>query len=133
MLLGWAIDVELIEKKIQDFIAGGGRVRGIAGLLSLCLLNEAKAVINPGNPTGTVLTREVIDAVVRPRLLLVSYPKACLSGRLCAKYKAGGPRCASLLAQIVILADEVYQETRSKTSSETFRLIISDNIYRIHI
>ncbi|CAJ1444241.1 unnamed protein product, partial [Effrenium voratum] len=66
---GWAIDVELIEKKIQDFIATGGHVRGIA-------------VINPGNPTSMVLTRDVIDAMVR----------------LCSKYG------------IVILADEVYQD-----------------------
>ncbi|CAE7566774.1 gpt [Symbiodinium pilosum] len=66
---GWAIDVEVIEDKIKAFIAGGGRLRGIA-------------VINPGNPTGNVLSRETIESIVR----------------LCSKYK------------MVILADEVYQE-----------------------
>lgn len=84
---GWAIDVDLIEKKIQDFVAGGGRVRGIA-------------VINPGNPTGTVLTRDVIEAVVR----------------LCEKYK------------IVILADEVYQDNIFREDREfvSFRRVIHE-------
>jgi len=66
---GWAIDVDLIEEKIKAFIASGGRPKGIA-------------VINPGNPTGNVLSRETIESIVR----------------LCAKYR------------MVILADEVYQE-----------------------
>ncbi|CAE7548700.1 gpt [Symbiodinium natans] len=66
---GWAIDVELIEEKIKSFLASGGRPKGIA-------------VINPGNPTGNVLSRETIESIVR----------------LCAKYR------------MVILADEVYQE-----------------------
>lgn len=42
-------------------------MRGIAWLRKCVETYEAEAVINPGNPTGTVLTREVIDAVVRPR------------------------------------------------------------------
>ncbi|OLP89429.1 putative alanine aminotransferase, mitochondrial [Symbiodinium microadriaticum] len=49
---GWAIDVDLIEEKIKAFIAGGGRPKGIA-------------VINPGNPTGNVLSRETIERIVR--------------------------------------------------------------------
>ena len=106
-LTGWAVDVDVIEKKIQesdctckcgsvsttvaatgallwlqDYIASGGRVRGIAMLwvttstLEIIgaivvlfpvgnLSMHIEAVINPGNPTGTVLTRDVIEAVVR--------------------------------------------------------------------
>ncbi|CAK9086132.1 Probable alanine aminotransferase [Durusdinium trenchii] len=84
---GWAIDVDLIQKKIEEFLAGGGRVRGIA-------------VINPGNPTGTILTRDVVEAVVR----------------LCAKYK------------IVILADEVYQDNIFRQDREfvSFRRVVHE-------
>jgi len=76
---GWAIDVNIIEEKIKAFVAGGGRVRGIA-------------VINPGNPTGNVLSRETVEAIVR----------------LCDKYK------------VVILADEVYQDNIWHPEKEFF-------------
>ena len=71
----------LSSVRFQDYIASGGRVRGIAMLSvtspsfstgSLCGFNNLitwhEAVINPGNPTGTVLTRDVIEAVVRRAL-----------------------------------------------------------------
>eukprot|EP00933_Yihiella_yeosuensis_P022944 TRINITY_DN17953_c0_g1_i1.p1 TRINITY_DN17953_c0_g1~~TRINITY_DN17953_c0_g1_i1.p1 ORF type:complete len:539 (-),score=122.36 TRINITY_DN17953_c0_g1_i1:109-1725(-) len=66
---GWGVDINVIEAQIKKYQAKGGRVRGIA-------------VINPGNPTGNVMTREDIKAVVE----------------LCHKYN------------LVILADEVYQD-----------------------
>lgn len=54
---GWGVDVGIIDARIKEFLATGGRVRAIA-------------VINPGNPVGNVMPREEIEAVVR----------------LCAKY-----------------------------------------------
>jgi len=84
---GWGIDVAVIEKRIKEFLATGGRVRGIA-------------VINPGNPTGNVMTYADIEAVVR----------------LCAKYK------------IVIMADEVYQDNVWRPDREfiSFRQVVHE-------
>lgn len=65
---GWAIDMAELEKSVADFKKKGGTPR------ALC-------VINPGNPTGAVATRETLEALVK----------------LCEKEK------------LVLLGDEVYQ------------------------
>lgn len=49
---GWGIDVDHIEAKIKEFLAIGGRVRGIV-------------VINPGNPIGNVMSLAEVQAVVK--------------------------------------------------------------------
>ncbi|CAK0891263.1 unnamed protein product [Prorocentrum cordatum] len=67
--LGWNLDVAALEALVQAEKAKGNNVRGIA-------------VINPGNPTGNVLTEDVITAIVQ----------------FAEKH------------DMVILADEVYQE-----------------------
>mmetsp|Transcript_68988 Transcript_68988/g.122014 ORF Transcript_68988/g.122014 Transcript_68988/m.122014 type:complete len:776 (+) Transcript_68988:44-2371(+) len=82
---GWGVKVDILETKIQEFIASGGRARAIA-------------VINPGNPTGNVLSRQDVEAIVK----------------LCEKYK------------MVVLADEVYQDNiwRSDREFVSFRRVI---------
>jgi len=49
---GWGISMDELERSVRDFRARGGEPRAIA-------------VINPGNPTGQVLSRESIEAVLR--------------------------------------------------------------------
>jgi aspartate/methionine/tyrosine aminotransferase len=66
---GWNLDVPALETLVQTEKAKGNNVRGIA-------------VINPGNPTGNVLTEDVITAIVQ----------------------------FAERHDMVILADEVYQE-----------------------
>jgi len=66
---GWSLDVGALRKNVQEFKKNGGEVRGLV-------------VINPNNPTGTVLTKENIEEIIK----------------FCHE------------EEIVILADEVYQE-----------------------
>jgi len=64
----WKLNIDEIKNRINKFRAEGGNVRALA-------------VINPGNPTGNVLSRQELEELVR----------------LCEQEK------------LVILADEVYQ------------------------
>jgi len=66
--IGWDIDIEEIKRNIAKFEIQGNKIKALV-------------VINPGNPTGNVLTRKSIEQVIR----------------LCEEHN------------IVILADEVYQ------------------------
>lgn len=60
---GWGVNVEELERAISEFRAGGGNPRAIA-------------VINPGNPTGQLLSRDVMEQILRfaerERLLLLA-------------------------------------------------------------
>jgi len=49
---GWGIDIEELERSISEFRKSGGNPRAIA-------------VINPGNPTGQILSREVMEGVLK--------------------------------------------------------------------
>jgi len=66
---GWGLDVKEVERAISEFRTKGGSPRALV-------------VINPGNPTGGVLPRSQMEAVIQ----------------LCERNK------------IVLLADEVYQD-----------------------
>jgi len=60
---GWTIPLEELERAVSEFRASGGTPR-------------AMVVINPGNPTGHVLTREVMKGVLefaeRERLMVLA-------------------------------------------------------------
>jgi len=77
----WKLNIDEIKNRIQKFRAEGGNVRALA-------------VINPGNPTGNVLSREELENIVR----------------LCEEEK------------LVILADEVYQANVYAAGKEFFSL-----------
>eukprot|EP01067_Filipodium_phascolosomae_P002251 Filipodium_phascolosomae@DN2339_c0_g1_i1.p1 len=47
----WSLDMKHLEKQVADFRAKGGKVR-------------AMVMINPGNPTGAVLTQQVIRDII---------------------------------------------------------------------
>eukprot|EP00927_Polykrikos_kofoidii_P079544 TRINITY_DN76323_c0_g1_i1.p1 TRINITY_DN76323_c0_g1~~TRINITY_DN76323_c0_g1_i1.p1 ORF type:complete len:522 (-),score=66.56 TRINITY_DN76323_c0_g1_i1:79-1644(-) len=49
---GWSANLEELQRATKEFRAGGGRLRAIT-------------VINPGNPTGQVLSRSVIEEILR--------------------------------------------------------------------
>lgn len=49
---GWGVTTEELERSIKQFRAEGGRPKAIA-------------VINPGNPTGGVMSRDAIEGVLR--------------------------------------------------------------------
>jgi alanine transaminase len=66
---GWALDLDELERAYQDAVDAGVTVNSFV-------------LINPGNPTGQVLSKENVQDVVR----------------FCSKH------------QLVLLADEVYQE-----------------------
>jgi aspartate/methionine/tyrosine aminotransferase len=66
---GWSLDVSRLTRLVEDAKAEGITVRGLV-------------VINPGNPTGTLLSRENMEEVVR----------------WCQR------------ARVVLFADEVYQK-----------------------
>uniref|UniRef100_A0A7S1WRV2 Aminotransferase class I/classII large domain-containing protein n=1 Tax=Alexandrium catenella TaxID=2925 RepID=A0A7S1WRV2_ALECA len=60
---GWSVSVEELERSVSEFRARGGNPRAIA-------------VINPGNPTGQVLSREVMESILafaeRERLMVMA-------------------------------------------------------------
>lgn len=66
---GWSIDAESIEKVIKEYAAKGIKAKILV-------------LINPGNPTGAILSREIIADILK----------------IAAKYG------------IVVISDEVYQE-----------------------
>jgi alanine transaminase len=66
---GWSIQLEELERAVKDFRATGGNLRAIV-------------VINPGNPTGQVLSRQTIENVLK----------------------------FAEQEQLMVLADEVYQD-----------------------
>lgn len=74
---GWSLDAEEVERMIKKSIEDG-------------IVPRAVVLINPGNPTGQILSRENIESIVR----------------LCHKY------------EILILADEVYQQNVYKEGRE---------------
>merc|ERR1719277_753921 len=66
---GWGINIEELERSVAEFKKSGGTPRAIA-------------VINPGNPTGQVLSREAMEGVLK----------------------------FAEREQLMVLADEVYQD-----------------------
>mmetsp|Transcript_95581 Transcript_95581/g.276048 ORF Transcript_95581/g.276048 Transcript_95581/m.276048 type:complete len:500 (-) Transcript_95581:159-1658(-) len=49
---GWGIDLDELERSVSEFRKTGGKPRAIV-------------VINPGNPTGQILSREVMESVLK--------------------------------------------------------------------
>lgn len=74
---GWGLNADKVEHLIKTSIADG-------------IVPRAIVLINPGNPTGQVLSRENIEDIIR----------------LCHKYS------------ILIMADEVYQQNVYKEGKE---------------
>jgi len=60
---GWGIDIEELERSVSEFRKSGGNPRAIV-------------VINPGNPTGQILSRDVMEGVLkfaeRERLMVMA-------------------------------------------------------------
>jgi len=86
----WALDMEELERSYQHAVMEHIDVK-------------AMVLINPGNPTGAVLTRQNLHEVVQ----------------FCAKHK------------IVLLADEVYQVCEAETELEMEKIPIY-NLHSIH-
>mmetsp|Transcript_83943 Transcript_83943/g.166623 ORF Transcript_83943/g.166623 Transcript_83943/m.166623 type:complete len:494 (+) Transcript_83943:82-1563(+) len=84
---GWGTDVKELERSISEFRAKGGTPRALV-------------VINPGNPTGGVLPRSQMEAVIR----------------VCEQNK------------MVLLADEVYQDNiyADNVSFVPFRKVVQE-------
>lgn len=49
---GWSINIDELEKSVKEFKANGGTLRAIV-------------IINPGNPTGQILSKEVMANVLK--------------------------------------------------------------------
>lgn len=95
---GWGIDVKELERAVNEFRNSGGTPRALA-------------VINPGNPTGQILSREVMADVLR----------------------------FAEREKLILLADEVYQDNVHSDKKEfiSFRKLavelgISTEIFSFH-
>merc|ERR1719282_595344 len=84
---GWDISVDELEQAVDEFRRGGGAPRAIV-------------VINPGNPTGQVLSRQVIENILK----------------------------FAEREKLIVLADEVYQDNIYSEEKEfvPFRKVAND-------
>lgn len=82
---GWSVDPEEIEKSVKANLERGVRTKVLV-------------IINPGNPTGAILTHEVIGQLLK----------------IAAKYG------------IVVIADEVYQENIYEGQFVSIRKVLKD-------
>ena len=76
---GWSLSIENLEKTLEDAKAKGIEVKSLV-------------IINPGNPTGSVLTKKMVQDI-------------CL---FCSKHR------------LVLMADEVYQENVYSDNAEFY-------------